>query len=131
MKAIRKSIFASMFLPVFSWAAMPVLSYKSVDCRLFVEDKIAKEQTAPLMTLVIEERLGRFAQIQFGDEQTKIQYQILLEDDLQAKNLDTVLILQNLMVDKLESSSEISAKEINWVRIAQGTYSVSCDLKHE
>ncbi|KYG64419.1 hypothetical protein AZI85_03080 [Bdellovibrio bacteriovorus] len=114
-------------VPGIAQAAMPVLSYKNVECRYTENDKLVKEQSVALMTLVIEDSLGRFAQIQFGDDAKKIQYQILIEDDLKTK--DSVVILQNLMVDKLESSSELSGKEVSWVRIAQGTHSVRCDLK--
>ncbi|MNT87079.1 hypothetical protein D3C72_2274460 [compost metagenome] len=78
---------------------------------------------------MIEDRLGRFAQIQFGDEQKVIQYQLLIEDDLQMPKSKNVLVLQNLKVGELESSAEFSAKDVNWVRIGQGALSVTCNLK--
>lgn len=79
------------------------------------------------MTLTIDTHLGRFQQIQFGDEQAKIQYQILIEDDVDFEG--HVLVLQNLQVGEQESSSEFSAKELKWVRIAQGQHSVRCNLQ--
>lgn len=118
-----------VFMSSSAWAAMPVLNYKNITCRLVVDGVLVKEQSQSLMTLMIEERLGRFVQIQFGDEQKTIQYQILIEDDVNSPVADSVLILQNLMIGELESSSEVSAKEVTWIRIAQGTHSVSCDLK--
>lgn len=134
MKLIALLLFT---LPSFTWAALPVLNYKNVECKLFVDGKLVKEQSQPLMTLIIEDSLGRFAQIQFGDEQKKIQYQLLIEN-APAKSENglslvatdgAVLVLQNLMIGTLESSSEFTAKDVTWVRIAQGTHSVSCDLK--
>lgn len=125
MKLIALIILA---LPSFTWAALPVLNYKNVECQLRVDGQLVKEQSQPLMTLIIEDSIGRFVQIQFGDEQKKIQYQLLIEN-APATTDGAVLVLQNLMVDKLESSSEFSAKDVTWVRIAQGTHSVSCTLK--
>ncbi|WP_374078275.1 hypothetical protein [Bdellovibrio bacteriovorus] len=118
-------------------AALPVLNYKNIECQLRVDGKLVKEQSQPLMTLIIEDSIGRFVQIQFGDEQKKIQYQLLIENapatsesGLTVASTDgSVLVLQNLMVDKLESSSEFTAKDVTWVRIAQDTHSVSCTLK--
>ncbi|KHD87231.1 MAG: hypothetical protein OM95_15755 [Bdellovibrio sp. ArHS] len=124
MKSLAIFLFA---LPGICQAAMPVLEYKSLHCRYYENEKLVKEQSAAFMTLIIEDSIGRFVQMQFGDETKKIQYQILVEDDIKSK--DSVLILQNLMIDSLESSSELSGKEVSWVRIAQGTHSVSCDLK--
>ncbi|MEK2644520.1 hypothetical protein [Bdellovibrio sp. BCCA] len=133
-----KRFFLLLFVfPSFGWAALPVLNYKNVECQLRVDGKLVKTQSQPLMTLIIEDSLGRFTQIQFGDEQKKIQYQLLLENapatsesGLSLASTDgAVLVLQNLMIDTLESSSEFSAKDVTWVRIAQGTHSVSCSLK--
>lgn len=111
----------------FAHAALPVVSYKNIQCRYFVDEKLVKEHSQALMTLMIDDRMGRFAQIQFGDAQNKVQYQVLIEDDLKVNG--AVLVLQNLLVDTLESSSEFSAKEVTWVRLSQGSHNVSCDLK--
>lgn len=125
-----RNLFLFLFaLPSTGLAVMPVLNYKNVECRLFVDDKLVTTKSQSLMTLVIDEHMGRFAEIQFGDEKKKIQYQVLIEDDVKSKDKDAVLVLQNLLVDKLESSSEFSAKELTWLRLAQGTHSVSCDVK--
>lgn len=126
---MRNVLLSLILIPSFSWAGMPVLGYKTAECRLLLEDKIVRERSVSLMTLTVEDHLGRFAEIQFGDDQKKIQYQILIEDDIQSISSDSILVLQNLMVDSLESSSEFSAKEVSWVRIAQGEYSVTCNLK--
>lgn len=124
-----KIILGFIFFPAFSWAGMPAaLNYKTAECRLLQEDKVVKTQSVSLITLTVGDHLGRFAEIQFGDEQMKIQYQVLIEDDIRSTSADAVLVLQNLMVDSLESSSEFSAKEARWIRIAQGTHSVTCDL---
>lgn len=113
--------------PSFSFAAMPVLSFKSVQCSLSVEEKVVKTtESLPLMTLMVDNSIARFAQIQFGDAEMKIQYQLLIEDD--AKTKDAVLVLQNLMVAETESSAEFSAKEVTWARVRQGSYSVSCEM---
>lgn len=113
--------------PSFAFAAMPVLSFKSVQCSLSVDEKVVKTtESVPLMTLMVDDAIARFAQIQFGDAERKIQYQLLIEDDVKTK--DAVLVLQNLMVGDLESSAEFSAKEPTWVRVRQGAYSVSCEV---
>lgn len=116
--------------PSLVWAGgLPVLAYQGVTCRLTREDQVIREVSSQLMTLTIEDHLGRFVELRLGDEENKIQYQILIEDDVNAKNQDSVLVLQNLMVGATESSSEFSAKELTWLRIRQGMYSVDCDLK--
>ncbi|UOF02871.1 hypothetical protein [Bdellovibrio reynosensis] len=124
---MKKLVSLFLFLPVSSFAALPVLKYSEVTCRLSVDEKVVKETTASLMTLVIEESLGRFAQIQFGDDTKKIQYQILIENS--EKQKDAVNVLQNLMVGDAESSVEFSALTPNWVRVGHGNHSVACDLK--
>ncbi|WP_374029813.1 hypothetical protein [Bdellovibrio bacteriovorus] len=123
-----KTLIVALFfaIPGVSFAAIPILSYKHVSCRLYVEEEQVKEVSQPLMTLIIEDSIGRFAQIQFGDENLKIQYQLLFEDDLKVPG--SVLVLQNLMVGSVESSAEFSAKDATWMRIRQGTHSVSCDV---
>lgn len=128
---MKTLFFLLVFLPLGSWAGIPSLNYKSITCHLLEGDKVVKEHTTKLMLLTIEDHLGRFAEIQFGDETQKIQYQLLIEDDTAVKSAEAILVLQNLMVGQTESSSEFAAKEVSWVRIAQGTYSVSCDLKNE
>lgn len=125
---VVKAIFFLSFLTAsFAWAEMPVLKYQSASCQFLKDDTIVSEKVVNLMTLTIDTHLGRFQQIQFGDEQAKIQYQILIEDDVDFEG--HVLVLQNLQVGEQESSSEFSAKELKWVRIAQGQHSVRCNLQ--
>lgn len=124
---MKNLILIFLFLPLSSQAALPVLKYSEVTCGLSVDEKLVKEATASLMTLVIEESLGRFAQIQFGDDSKKIQYQILIENS--DKQAGAVIVLQNLMVGEAESSVEFSAITPNWVRVGHGNHSVACDLK--
>lgn len=106
---------------------LPALRYQGVECVYSISDKESKRLSQNLMTLVIETDLGRFAQLQFGDETLKIQYQILLENDTQVPG--SVNVLQNLAVGELESSAEFSAQEPRYVRLAQGVHSVRCELK--
>jgi hypothetical protein len=116
--------------PLASFAGqMPTLKFKAVDCTLAVDNLIVKSVTGDLMSLVVDDHIGRFAQLQLGDDKNKIQYQILIEDDLKDKKSDKVIVLQNLMVNDLESSSEFSTSDLSWVRLRQGLYSVSCDVK--
>ncbi|MNL47148.1 hypothetical protein D3C87_1699160 [compost metagenome] len=105
------------------------MNYKKAECSLTVDGSLVKTVNQPLMNLMIDDRTGRFAQIQFGDAQKVIQYQLLIENDLQNPSSQNVIVLQNLRVGELESSSEFSAKDVNWLRIAQGAYSVTCNLK--
>lgn len=123
-----KAIFLLSFLvSSLAWAEMPVLKYQGVGCRLLKDDEVVSEKSLKLMTLTIDTHIGRFQEIQFGDEQTKIQYQILIEDDVDS--VGHVLVLQNLKVGELESSSEFSTKDLKWVRLAQGSHSVKCELQ--
>ena len=110
-------------------AAMPALKYKSADCTLMMDEKVVKQQSIQLMFLQIDSGFGRFAEVQFGDEKLPIQYQVLFEDDLANQATDHVLVLQNLKVGEVESSSEFSARDVKWLRIAQGAYSVRCEMK--
>ncbi len=127
---IRLTLWIFLLCPSLVWAGgLPVLAYQSISCRLSKEDQVVKEMSSSLMTLTIEDHLGRFAQFQLGDEELKIQYQILIEDDASVKTHDSVLVLQNLLVGSVESSSEVSARDLTWLRIRQGDYSVDCDLK--
>jgi hypothetical protein len=117
----------SFLIPlVFAHPGLPAMKYSSVKCVLSENEQAKKTVEQNLMTLMIEEDLGKFAQIQFGDQKLKIQYQILLESD--AKNAGAVNVLQNLKVDNLESSSEFSAVNPTYARLGQGIYSVRCDL---
>lgn len=102
------------------------MRYESVVCSYSESETVKKTVSSPLMTISIDGDFGRFAEIQFGDETKKIQYQILLEND--AKNVASVNILQNLLVGDLESSAEFSAEAPKYARIAQGAHSVRCEL---
>ena len=79
-----------------------------------------------MMPLAIEENIGRFVQLQLGNPKLKIQYQLLIEDDL--KIAGNIIVLQNLLVGKNEVSAEFSAPETNWVRTAGQDYSVKCEI---
>lgn len=120
-----------LLTPLYARAASPALEAKAISCRLMDGERTVSEQTVPLISLVIEDHLGRFAQVQFGNSERTLQYQILIEEDLKSKDGDGAIFLQNFRVDSLESSAEFSAKEVRWIRIAQGTWSVWCDLQFE
>lgn len=124
---VKAVFFLSFLTSSLVWAEMPVLKYQGVSCRLSKDGEFVREKAVKLMTLTIDTHLGRFQEIQFGDEQSKIQYQILIEDDVDSEG--HVLVLQNLKVGELESSSEFSAKDLKWVRVAQGSHSVRCELQ--
>lgn len=124
---VKAIFFLSFLASSLAWAEMPVLKYQGVSCRLLKDDEVVSERSVKLMTLTIDTHLGRFQEIQFGDEQAKIQYQILIEDDVESEG--HVLVLQNLKVGELESSSEFSTKDLKWVRLAQGSHSVKCELQ--
>lgn len=115
-------------LPANSFAGLSVLKYQSVSCQLLADGEVKKDMTSPLMTISIEDHLGRFAQIQFGDEQRKIQYQILIEDDVTRPQADQLVVLQNLMVGSVESSFEFVTHEPSWTKISQGDIQVQCEL---
>ena len=123
---IKVILVLSFLIPSSGFAANAALDYQSLTCSLSFHGKIEKTIRQQMMTLLIDDDSGRFAQIQFGDEKKKIQYQLLIEKD--PANNRSLLVLQNLLIDHLESSSEFSATALKNVRLAQGKYSVSCAL---
>ncbi|KYG61448.1 hypothetical protein AZI86_17195 [Bdellovibrio bacteriovorus] len=104
----------------------PALRYESVICTYSESETVKKTVSQKLITITIDADFGRFAEIQFGDDTKKIQYQILLEND--ANNEASVNILQNFLIGDLESSAEFSADAPKYTRIAQGAHSVRCEL---
>lgn len=69
---MRKVILCLSLLPAFSWAGVPVLTYKTAECGLSLEGQAVKVKSVSLITLTIEDHLGRFAEIQFDDEPGKL-----------------------------------------------------------
>lgn len=105
-------------------AALPVLAYLSMQCTYSIEGVVQKTVAKDLITLAIENDVGRFVEIQFGDAEKKIQYQILLENDPQ--DSEAINVLQNFLVEELESSSELLAVRPKNFRVSQGAHRVSC-----
>ncbi len=130
---MKKYIFILALLPCMSWAnAKQVTSYQTASCTLSKGDKTLQEQKdIKLLTLSIEDHLGRFTQVVWNVGDTSIQYQFLIEDDVSSKTLDAFVVLQNFKVNDKEISSEFAAKDVNSVNIFDGTYKVSCTLPHE
>lgn len=125
-KMMRLLAFSLLFPALAQASAMKAVTYKSVKCELTHGDKVVSALTSPMMPLMIEETLGRFVELQFGTQKLKIQYQLLLEDDLE--NAGNIIVLQNLLVGKNEVSAEFSTQEISWVRTAGQDYSVKCEI---
>jgi hypothetical protein len=124
---MRFFLLLSLMFPALSQAsALKASSYKTVKCELTRGDKVVSVVGSPMMPLVIEETIGRFVEIQFGTQKLRIQYQLLIEDDL--KNAGNIIVLQNLLVGKNEVSAEFSAPDVNWVRTAGQDYSVKCEI---
>ncbi|QDK36897.1 hypothetical protein [Bdellovibrio sp. NC01] len=119
-----------VLLPSLGFAAVKrVTDYKSVSCTLSKnETKLEEKKDLNLLLLSIEDHLGKFAQVAFTDGQTKLQYQLLIEDDVTSKTMDAFVVLQNLKVGDKEISSEFAAKDLQWASINDGTYKVSCTL---
>lgn len=118
------------FLPMSSFATdlLPSLKYKTARCSFLKGDKLIETRSGALMSLVIDDSIGRFVQLKFEESGHRIQYQLLIED-AQSKGTG-ILVLQNLAVDGVESSAEFSTPSVSWVRLAQGEYSVQCDLNY-
>jgi len=124
---MTRLLLLSLFFPALAQAgALKAVTYKTVKCELTRGNKVVSAAEGALMPLLIEENVGRFVQIQFGDQKLKIQYQLLIEDDL--KNAGNIIVLQNLLVGKNEVSAEFSASDLNWVRTAGQDYSVKCEI---
>ncbi|AHI05156.1 hypothetical protein BDW_03240 [Bdellovibrio bacteriovorus W] len=116
------------FLPMSSFAseALPSLNYKTARCSFLKGGKVIETRSGALMSLVIDESIGRFVQLKLEESGHRIQYQLLIED-AQSKGTG-IIVLQNLAVDGVESSAEFSTSSVSWVRLAQGEYSIQCDL---
>jgi hypothetical protein len=125
-KMTRLLVLSLLFPALAQAGALKAVTYKSVKCELTHGDKIVKTVESTLMPLMIEENVGRFAQLQLGTQKLKIQFQLLIEDDL--KNAGNIIVLQNLLVGKNEVSAEFSASELKWVRTAGQDYSVKCEI---
>ncbi len=124
---IRFILILSLLFPGVAFAASDVMVYKSVSCIFKQDETTLKKISKGLMTLTIDEHVGRFAQIEFEIDKVRIQYQILVEEDVEAPN--QMLFLQNLTVGELQSSAEFSAPDVSWIRTSQGDYSAACELK--
>ena len=125
---MQRLVFVFIFIPTTVFAKMPLWSFQSVSCGLSVDGDLKNEVTSALIPLTVDDHMGRFVELQLGDEKQKIQYQILIEDDVSVVAGDQLIVLQNLMVDGQESSSEFTTKDLNWCRISQGRLSVSCKI---
>ena len=124
---MTRLLILSLLFPALAQAgALKAVTYKKAKCDLSRGDKIVSSAEGVLMPLLIEENIGRFVQLQLGDQKLKIQYQLLIEDDL--KIAGNIIVLQNLLVGKNEVSAEFGAPELNWVRIAGQDYSVKCAI---
>lgn len=121
----------SLFILVPSFALAGVTSadvVQKLDCKLLRDGQVVKEHSEYMMTIRTEEAYAKFSQIQFGDDSVKIQYQLLIEDDLSSKAEGSLIFLQNLMVGDKESSQEFSGQKVNWVRATNEGVAVHCEL---
>nr|BFD58675.1 hypothetical protein CKG001_07820 [Bdellovibrio sp. CKG001] len=134
-RRILRGIFVKIFLllmsllPGVAWAGLTSNEVvQKVECRLLNDGVVLKEKEAYMMNIVIDQEYGKFIQIQFGDESTLIQYQLLIENDPEASVPGSMIFLQNLKVGERESSQEFSAQQVNWVRTTNEGYMVQCNL---
>ena len=102
------------------------LPYKKANCQLSFGEKVIKEVETDLIPIRVDEHLGRFVQIQFGDQKQHLQYQILIEEDIEIPG--NVLVLQTWQVGKYETTNEFSALAVSWLRISGYDYSVKCKV---
>lgn len=107
-------------------AQLKAVTYKSVSCQLSQDGQTPREVTQPLMLLQIDDGFGRFAQIQFGDENLKMQYQLLIEDDRAVDG--NVIVLQNWLVGDHEVSEEVSVEDVSSIAVVNEGYSVKCSI---
>jgi uncharacterized protein YehS (DUF1456 family) len=132
---MTRLLILSLLFPALAQAgAMKAVTYKKAKCELSHGEKVVSVTEGALMPLLIEENVGRFVQLQLDsqmpnqmpNQKLKIQYQLLIEDDL--KIAGNIIVLQNLLVGKNEVSAEFSAPDVNWVRAAGQDYSVKCEI---
>lgn len=104
-----------------------VTDYTTVSCRLSQSGELLSESvTLPMLTLNIDDHLGRFVQWNWANTSLGIQYQLLIEDDIRSKPGESLLVLQNLKVGEQEVSVEVVAHEVSVAQIANGDFAVSC-----
>lgn len=102
--------------------------FQKIDCNLLKDGVVLKEHSEYMMNVSTEQAAAKFSQIQFGDAELKIQYQLFIEDDLSGAAPGMLIYLQNLMVGDLESSVEVSSQQARWVSSTLKEYSVQCEL---
>lgn len=116
-------------LPGIAWAGLTSNDVvQKVECRLLNDGIVLKEHDAYMMNIVIDQEYGKFIQIQFGDENLPIQYQLLIENDLESAVPGSMIFLQNLKVGEREATQEFSGQQVNWVRTTNEGYTVQCNL---
>lgn len=116
-------------LPGIAWAGLTSNDVvQKVECRLLNDGIVLKERDAYMMNIVIDQEYGKFIQIQFGDENLPIQYQLLIENDLESAVPGSMIFLQNLKVGEREATQEFSGQQVNWVRTTNEGYTVQCNL---
>lgn len=102
--------------------------FQKVDCKLMSDGVVLKEHSQYMMNITTGDDYAKFVQIQFGDDTSVIQYQLLIEKDLSPAVEGSLIVLQNLKVGEKESSQEFSAQKINWLRTTNEGYVVHCEL---
>ncbi|WP_374001885.1 branched-chain amino acid aminotransferase [Bdellovibrio bacteriovorus] len=116
-------------LPGIAWAGLTSNDVvQKVECRLLNDGIVLKEHDAYMMNIVIDKEYGKFIQIQFGDENLPIQYQLLIENDPESPVSGSLIFLQNLKVGEREATQEFSGQQVNWVRTTNEGYMVQCNL---
>lgn len=118
-----------MFMPLSALAGLTSKDvYQKIDCRLLNDGVVLKTQSEYMMNVKTDIGYAKFSQIQFGDAELKIQYQLFIEDDINGAIPDSLIYLQNLMIGETESSVEISGQKVSWVKSTLKGFSVQCEL---
>lgn len=126
---VKSALFILSLVPGLALAALTDHDvFQKVDCELMSEGVVLKKHSQYMMNITTGDDYAKFIQIQFGDDAHVIQYQLLIEKDLNSPLDGSLIVLQNLKVGDKELSQEFSAQKINWLRTSNEGYVVHCDL---
>ncbi len=120
-------VFALILINQTSVAALPTI-FTDVTCVFENQTGEMHLISKPLMLIYTDRGVARFAQLHFISGVSKMQYQVLIENS--ENNTDEFLILQNFMVDGVESSVELESLMPTEIETQQGPWSARCNLVH-
>ncbi|MBO9666942.1 MAG: hypothetical protein J7501_09030 [Bdellovibrio sp.] len=120
---------AVMTLPMLASAAVTeIRDYKTYDCQITTGNGGEVFITGNLMTLSIDEHIGRFFQEHLMVGGQDVQLQVLIEETANTSTTGEVILLQNLKVNETETSVEIVTKDVEQTSARNKDVAASCKI---